>query len=220
MSALAVFPVSRVLPRWAEMNKEGRLAAVSALTAEGCTASGMAAKLDTTRNAVIGFCRRQGVALPGVSFKAARPRRQKPSVPGVALAAAGVVLAPQVKRFVASPHAAEEPPGAYSSATARSAEAGALLPLPPEIGAPADPSPEDTSPEDLAPAAPSGGISFHALTDQHCKRPLWPDGPVPRMDAQRFCGGRVEPGLSWCPGCARMLLAGAPQPQRHAWRGT
>lgn len=222
MSPAAAPVATGVWPRWSEMDKLARRAAVIALAAEGCTASGIGAKLQTTRGSVIGFCWRQDLHLPGVSFKAsASQRRQKP---GVTLAAAGVAPAPQLKRFVASPQASDEPSGAYSPATALSAEAGALVPLPPEIGAPADPSPEDTSlegasPEDLAPAAPSGGITFHALTDTRCKRPLWPNGAPPRLDAMLFCGAPSAAGSSWCGACARRLLAGAPQPERRAWRG-
>lgn len=205
MSPAAAPVATGVWPRWSQMDKLARRAAVIALAGDGCTASGIAAKLGATRGAVIGFCWRQDLELPGVSFKASvSQRREKP---GVTLAGPAVGR-PAVGSRQACPGL---DPGAVGGE-----EDGAAVEVEPlasmggralaDAGAP-------------APRPSSGPIGFLALTDTRCKRPLWPDGPVPRMDAQLFCGEPSVPGSSWCRACTRRLLAGAPQPQRRAWRG-
>lgn len=210
MSAAAAIATG-AWPRWSEMDKPARRAAVIALAGQNCTASGIAAKLGATRGAVIGFCWREGLQLPGVSFKASvSQRREKPGVTLAGQAGAG------------RPRADDEIPAG--------SRGGGAAPAGPEGNhSPVRASPEPTAvasavgtspPVAPVPSPPAAGpVGFMGLTDERCKRPLWPDGPVPKMDAQLFCGAPSEAGASWCKPCAGRLLAGAPEPARRAWRG-
>lgn len=230
MSPAAAPVATGVWPRWSEMDKPARRAAVIALAADGCTASGIAAKLGATRGAVIGFCWRQDLELPGVSFKASvSQRREKP---GVTLAGPAVGRRPRAgDEIPAGSHgggAASAGPEGNHSGEARSPEPTAVASgvgtSDPAASAPAaQPSPALRAPSPPPAGTGEGGVAgpigFMALTDERCKRPLWPDGPVPKMDAQLFCGAPSAAGSSWCRACTRRLLAGAPQPQRRAWRG-
>lgn len=204
MSPAAAPVATGVWPRWSEMDKPARRAAVIALAADGCTASGIAAKLGATRGAVIGFCWREGLQLPGISFKASvSQRREKP---GVTLAGRAGSSGPAAVGSGQSAVGGGEVEVAFESESppkGNIAEAGTPTPMPTAN----------------CPLPAAGPVGFMELTDERCKRPLWPDGPVPKMDAQLFCGAPSAAGSSWCRACTRRLLAGAPQPQRRAWRG-
>ena len=220
MSAARITPSAvRAWPLWAEMDADGRKAAITALVGEGCTASGVAAKLSTTRNAVLGFCHRNGLpfgAAPATdAYGRMRPKNERSAAGGYATRKkAGVTLA--------GPAVGRPAVGSRQSTVGGEADEAdvEVEPLASMGGcALADegmPAPLPTADCRLP---TSGPIGFMSLTDQRCKRPLWPDGPVPRMDGQLFCGAPSVAGSSWCPACAGRLLAGAPQPQRRAWRG-
>lgn len=75
---------------WDEMNKDDRLIAITAQINDGMTGAQMAQKLKTTRSAVLGFCRRNGLKLKSrytTSQKEARkegkakPKRTKEITP-------------------------------------------------------------------------------------------------------------------------------------------
>jgi hypothetical protein len=228
------------------MDADGRKAAITALVGEGCTASGVAAKLSTTRNAILGFCHRNGLPFgagaPATdAYGRMRPKNERSAAGGHATRKkAGVTLAgPAVDRrpgaddeIPAGSHGVgadpEGPEGNTSRGSPASPEpqavASAVGPSCPASSAPAArPSPALRAPSPPPAGAGEGGVAgaigFMALTDTRCKRPLWPNGAPPRLDAMLFCGAPSVAGSSWCRACAGRLLAGVPQPQRRAGRG-
>jgi hypothetical protein len=168
------------------MSPEARRAAVVPLIAQGCTAAGIATKLGASRSAVIGFCSRQGLTLPGKSggrVNLSRPKNERSAAGGHATRKkAGVTLA----NHAARPSVAGGADFAAAIAVVAAAPVDALAP------------------------PPAGGVGFFALTDRHCRRPLWPDGPPPALAEMVFCGARAVVGGAYCPACAPRLTAPTP----------
>jgi hypothetical protein len=202
------FEAARRGPRWAEMDGDTRRAVVSTLLAEGHSASQIGDAVEASRNAILGFSHRNGLAGDGYGHRL--PKNDRSAAGGHATRKkAGVTLAGRAG-----------PCGPAAVGSGQSAvggdEGGAdleILPPTPEEGDPlADAGAATPLPTADCPLPPSGPIGFLALTNERCKRPLWPNGPVPKMDEQFYCGAPAVDGSSWCRACAGRLLAGAPQP--------
>lgn len=227
---MPAFEAARRGPRWAEMDGYERRNVVSALLAEGHSATRIGVAVGASRNAILGFSHRNGLSGGGAGRP--RPSGERAGASGRRRKRGVTLAGPAVggKEFRTCGAAPSDPaaPGHPGSSP------GQALPQS-KSGLPdldllerADPgqsrdrmgggfaTADDADPLPAAPRPlpppPEGGVTFLALTDEHCKRPLWPDGPVPKMEAQLFCGAPSIEGSSWCRACAGRLLAGAPQP--------
>ncbi len=160
-----------MIPDWKKITKEERLKIVRSLAGIGDTAAKIAAQFKgASRNAVIGFCHRESIQLPGKSLSAASSKRKKTTPRPVKKASAKPMA-----NVISLKDAKRKKPSAESKVQT---EEAVIIPLPIKVK--------------------KGPISILEIETGQCRAPLFQECRGLSPSEIMFCGEVTNGTSSYC----------------------
>ena len=163
--------------RWSDFPMEARIALVGSLTSEKWSARQIGDIFGVTRNAIIGFARRQNIQL----YRPDQKKKQKPAA---------------LRQVIRKSPAKTPPMKIAPTRTASEVLPPAFKPI---MGATSRHDPVTYRETETM-------MQLLDLRENNCKMPLW-DGGKPPVEKMFFCGADTgTTGRSYCRSCERGLL--------------